>query len=98
MKLTPFQHFAQQQGVFVQGKKDEQIAVLLSRQLSRLGAATYAVAPRQSGKRMDIVVEIQGRWMHTEALAECSEAGIAAAYEIARENHRRIFTLTQEAV
>lgn len=97
MKLTPFQAYAQAQGVFVHKKKDEQIAAELSKKLSGL-LITYAVASRSSGKRMDVVVEIGRRWMHTAYGVTPDAEGLREAYEVAKENHRRIFTLTQEAV
>lgn len=94
-KLTPFQRFAQEKGVFVKGKKDPQIAIELSRKLSGM-LVTYAVASRQGGKRMDIAVDIGGRWMHTEfAVAPCTES-VALAYQTAKENFARIRALTRE--
>lgn len=95
-KLTPFQKYAASKGVFVKGKKDDQIAVLLSGLLSdRRRGITVAVASRRSGKGMDIVVEIFGRWMHTAFDVTPDNDAVAAAVQAAADHHQSVLVLIQ---
>ena len=96
MKLSPLQQLAKR--FYVSGiKKDNEVALRLSKALSR-GDVTIALASRGSGKFLDIVVDVKGRWMHSAFGVPATYEEVQAAIKVACENHLRIFNSQEEAI
>lgn len=95
MKLSPLQKLGAR--FYISGiKKDNEVALRLSKVLSQ-GDVTVALASRGSGKLLDIIVDVKGRWMHSAFGVPATLEAVQAAIAEASANHLRLFSAQEEA-